>query len=148
METTEICKKVFGAKLINAEYLNEYVPPKCECPWHYVNDAVKLTFDNGKILVFTHKQDCCESVHFSSSDYPIADMIGDTVTKIEMRTECNDHNDENMSETWSFIYIHTTKDVNVLKWQGSSNGWYSETPDWIYEDEAEDEEAYVSDEVN
>lgn len=146
MEATEICKKVFGAKLIDAEYINEYVPPKCECPSKYENDAVKLTFDNGKILVFTHRQDCCESVHFSSSDYPITDMIGDTVNKIEVRTESNDPNDEYMSETWTFIYIHTTKGVNVMKWQGSSNGWYSETPDWIYEDE--DEEASDSDEVN
>lgn len=144
MEATEICKKVFGAKLIDAEYIDEYAPPKTEFPWHYGNDAVKLTFDNGKILVFTHKQDCCESVHFSSSDYPITDMIGETVTKIEMRTERNDPNDKYMSETWSFIYIHTTKDVNVMKWQGSSNGWYSETPDWIYEGEEESD----PDEVN
>jgi len=30
MEATEICKEVFGAKLIDAEYIDEYAPPKSE----------------------------------------------------------------------------------------------------------------------
>lgn len=133
MEINSICEEVIGCKIVKAEYIGDYTNKK---EWVYNNDAVRFTFDNGAILVFSHKQDCCESVHIAGYDYPVEDMVGEVINSIEVRTEHRviDYD----SETWTFVYFRTNKGVNVLKWQGTSNGYYSETPDWFYENEVED----------
>lgn len=63
-------------------------------------------------------------------------MVGEVIQSIEVRSESQDNEYE--SETWTFVYFRTNKGINVIKWQGTSNGYYSETPDWFYEKEGED----------
>lgn len=133
MEIRSICEEVIGCKIVKAEYIGDYTNKKEHV---YNNDAVRFTFDNGAILVFSHKEDCCESVHVAGYDYPVEDMVGEVIQSIEVRSEHQDIDYE--SETWTFVYFRTNKGVNVLKWQGTSNGYYSETPDWFYENEVED----------
>lgn len=66
----QICKETYGKKIVEASK---------SCDKYDENDVVLLKLDNGKVIMFTHYQSCCEAVWFEGSDYPIEDMVGTTI---------------------------------------------------------------------
>ena len=87
MEINSICEEVIGCKIVKAEYIGDHTNKD---EWVYNNDAVGSTFDSGAILVFSHKQDCCECVRLEGYDYPVEDMVGEVIQSIEFRSEHQD----------------------------------------------------------
>ena len=78
-----------------------------------------------------HSQDCCESVDIEDICGELSDLIGAPVVLAEESS-----NSENPppseygppeSFTWTFYRISAAKGTVVIRWYGTSNGYYSES---------------------
>ena len=107
-----------------------------------------------------HYQDCCESVYIEDVCGDVEDLIGSVVLQADEVTNCEDKNPLNPwdekaqakvllddldphtnnaevsnilddSFTWTFYRLATAKGSVVLRWLGESNGYYSESVDFI-----------------
>lgn len=92
-----------------------------------------VTFSNDEeTYIMQHNQDCCESVYLEDVNGDLADLVGTPI--VEATEETSGTNppgvpvpDYQDSFTWTFYRIRTIKGTVVLRWYGSSNGYYSET---------------------
>lgn len=98
----------------------------------------KLIFKtvDDEVVVFYHYQDCCESVYIEDICGDLSDLVGSplleaeiaTSTEVEEPTEIKtDAKTEEIEfdEEWTFYKFATLKGSVVVRWYGSSNGWYS-----------------------
>ena len=87
------------------------------------------------VYAFYHEQDCCESVWLTQVDGISDKIIGSRIVIAEVVTKTGEDGvidtDEYDSITWSFYKIGTNKGMIDFRWQGESNGYYSETVDLI-----------------
>ena len=102
-----------------------------------------LVEDSGQVLLGTthgtlemfHEQDCCEHVRISQVDGDVQKHIGSCVLAIKEKVVRNNDaeyvpiDDYEDSETATFYTIVTTRGYLDFRWQGSSNGYYSEGVD-------------------
>ena len=91
-------------------------------------DEVIFELADGRSFKLYHEQDCCESVNIEEIDGTIDEhVLVDLVGEVVLATE-ESKDDENASEsgTWTFYRIGTVKGTVVMRWLGSSNGYYSE----------------------
>lgn len=93
-------------------------------------DTIYFEFDDGSTYKMYHDQDCCESVTVDDIDGDLRDLIGSPLLVAEERTDCNTPPTDNRyydnSFTWTFYTLATIKATVVIKWFGTSNGYYSE----------------------
>jgi hypothetical protein len=87
-----------------------------------------FTRDNREYMMY-HGQDCCESVLIDDICGDLNDLIGSVILQAEKsstsgETGVCDH------DTWTFYRIATIKGQVVIRWYGSSNGYYSEGVDF------------------
>ena len=81
------------------------------------------------VYAFYHEQDCCESVWLTQVDGISDKIIG---SRIVIAEEVVDEKDTEYGHiTWSFYKIGTNKGMIDFRFQGESNGYYSETVDLI-----------------
>lgn len=86
----------------------------------------------GFVFVFFHDQDCCENVYLEEVIGDVDDLIGEEVILAEEVSNANDPSDTEIdvdcldSWTWTFYRLATKKGLVVLRFLGSSNGYYSE----------------------
>lgn len=90
------------------------------------SEEVKFTLADGRIAIFWHSQDCCESVEVNDVEGDIADLIGAPLLVAEIATADADA-DVSESGTWTFYRFATVKGWVVVRWLGVSNGYYSES---------------------
>ena len=103
------------------------------------SDRVDLTCDDGSRFAMYHRQDCCESVY-------LADVVGDLDGLLGLPILVADEASQDASEigveedgytylpesaTWTFYTIRTVRTTVTLRWYGSSNGYYSESVDFV-----------------
>lgn len=84
----------------------------------------ELVFKTEKeVFKFYHAQDCCESVYIESIVGDLEDLVGSPLLLAEESTE----DDESSSEVgmWTFYKFATRKGYVDVRWNGSSNGYYS-----------------------
>jgi hypothetical protein len=97
------------------------------------NDAIQFLGDQGDFAL-THCQDCCESVYIEDINGDLNDLVG---TPILVADNCSDIPDpEKLNEydesfTWTFFRISTIKGTVVIRFYGSSNGYYSESAEIV-----------------
>ena len=81
------------------------------------------------VYAFYHQQDCCESVWLTQVDGISDKLIGSRIVIAEVATDEKDT--EYGHITWSFYKIGTNKGMIDFRFQGESNGYYSETVDLV-----------------
>ena len=77
------------------------------------------------VYAFYHEQDCCESVWLTQVDGISDKIIGSCIVIAEVVTDEKDT--EHGHITWTFYKIGTNKGIIDFRWQGQSDGGYSET---------------------
>lgn len=97
----------------------------------YSNDTDILDFYTvcGRKFRMQHEQDCCESVYIESITGELNDLID---SEILMAKEATSRNKEaNESGTWTFYKLATRKGYVDIRWNGESNGYYSESVSFL-----------------
>ena len=95
------------------------------------NDELKFTTSEGENYVMYHEQDCCEHVYLADIDGDLDDVLGSTIIDYSVNTESGGDYDNCESYTWTFYSIKTTKGSLWLRWNGESNGYYSESVSFL-----------------
>lgn len=96
--------------------------------WAYSDENFQILTDDG-VYAFYHEQSCCESVWLTQVDGISDKIIG---SRIVIAEEVVDEKDTEYGHiTWSFYKIGTNKGMIDFRWQGESDGGYSETVDLI-----------------
>ena len=81
------------------------------------------------VYVFYHEYSCCESVWLTQVDGISDKIIG---SRIVIAEEVVDEKDTEYGHiTWSFYKIGTNKGMIDFRFQGESNGYYSESVDLL-----------------
>lgn len=105
------------------------------------DDVVNFETEDGEEYIMKHDQDCCESVRVDDIVGDLNDLIGSPIIRVEENSspdrpegikdsEYGSYDSETDSETWTFYRIGTAKGTVVIRWYGSSNGYYSESVDF------------------
>ena len=81
------------------------------------------------VYAFYHEQDCCESVYLTQVDGISDKIIGSRIVIAEVVTD--EKSVAGGHITWSFYKIGTNKGMIDFRFQGESNGYYSESVDLI-----------------
>jgi hypothetical protein len=95
-------------------------------------DVISFYCVDGSLYQQVHMQDCCESVHIEDIVGDLEDLVGSPIIQASEETN-NDNAKDKYDEscTWTFYNICTMKGSVTIRWYGTSNGYYSESVDFI-----------------
>ena len=101
---------------------------------YYDEENFQILTDDG-VYAFYHEQSCCENVWLTQVDGISDKIIGSRIVIAEVVTKTGEDGvidtDKYNSVTWSFYKIGTNKGMIDFRFQGESNGYYSESVDLI-----------------
>lgn len=97
-------------------------------------DEIHFTDTDGIEYKMYHSQDCCESVTVEDIEGDLQDLVGSPITQAEENTNREDTFDKIEypdSFTWTFYKLATVKGYVTIRWLGESNGYYSESVNFV-----------------
>ena len=95
----------------------------------YYDEEIFQILTDDCVYAFYHQQDCCESVLLTQVDGISDKIIGSFIVTTE---EVVDEKDTEYGHiTWTFYKIGTIKGMIDFRFQGESDGGYSETVDLV-----------------
>lgn len=102
------------------------------------SERIVIETSDGASYQMFHDADCCESVSLNDVAGDIADLIGSPLVIAEKSTSGTNPEGvapewQDDSFTWTFYRLGTVNGIVVLRWYGSSNGYYSEDVAFIRE---------------
>lgn len=90
---------------------------------------IYFTTTSGQKFKMFHNQDCCERVLVEDVCGDLSDLIGSPILQAdESRSEKKDEYDGACE--WTFYRLTTMKGQVVIRWYGTSNGYYSTSVDF------------------
>ena len=98
------------------------------------NEQLIFTTIDGEVFLSFHNQDCCENVRIEDIEGDLNDLVGVPILQAEELT--NSDNTFNKIEypdsfTWTFYKLATIKGYVTIRWLGESNGYYSESVEFV-----------------
>lgn len=93
-------------------------------------DEIIMVFDDETACKFYHEQDCCEYVRIEDVNGDWEDLIGTPLLVAEER-EGNTGESGWDHYTWTFYTFRSVKGSVDVRWYGTSNGYYSESVDFV-----------------
>ena len=109
----------------------------CETIFYIVinRNSTEIAFycESGNNYCMYHDQDCCEYVRLYDIVGDLEDLIGNPILKSseDVGDEPDNVGYGNDSYTWTFYNLATIKGYVTLRWLGESNGYYSESVNFI-----------------
>ncbi len=93
-------------------------------------DAIYFETVDGERYKMFHMQDCCESVYVEDVGGNLEDLVDSPILEAEETTDTGtgEYGD---TYTWTFYKLGTIKGHVNIRWNGSSNGYYSERVDFV-----------------
>lgn len=98
------------------------------------NDAIYFKVSDSEEYVMLYHQDCCASCVIEDVVGDLQDLVGSPIVRAEENgseevepEQPKDQHYVDDSFTWTFYRIGTIKGTVVIRWYGSSNGYYSES---------------------
>lgn len=87
------------------------------------DEALRFTLADGRVCMMQHHQACCEHVYIESIVGDLQDLIGRKILKAE--EAAHDVEVADGDQMWTFYKLATIKGYVDIRWNGSSNGYYS-----------------------
>lgn len=87
-------------------------------------DEIRFIDTAGNVWTMNHNQDGCEAVWIEDICGDVADFVDAEVVSASVATSNNPNASD--SGTWTFYQFRTTKGDVTIRWNGESNGYYSE----------------------
>ena len=96
-------------------------------------DELIFKTTEGETYKSYHYHHCCESVGIEDIEGDLNDLLNAPLTQAEEITNSEDKMGKVMSEsfTWTFYKLATIKGYVTIRWLGESNGYYSESVDFV-----------------
>jgi hypothetical protein len=104
------------------------------------NTDIFVETKEGRSFQFYHSQDCCESVGVHDIKGDLNNLIGTPILSVKEEINHDQNWPEDVSSeevscddswTWTTFTFTTAKGVVIVRWLGSSNGYYSESVSFI-----------------
>lgn len=87
-----------------------------------------VTTTGKKYQLISNEHIACSNIYIEDICGDLNDLVGSPIIQAEENS--NNTNDRDQSQTWTFYRIATAKGQVVLRWYGTSNGYYSEQADF------------------
>ena len=101
---------------------------------HDGDQFIEFVTTEGETFLMHHEQQCCESVSIESIEGELVNLLNHPILLAEEVTESGNIDDDEEwrgSQTWTFYKLATIKGYVDIRWNGSSNGYYSESVDFV-----------------
>lgn len=101
------------------------------------DEEIYFVTAGGQTFKMYHSQDCCEHVYISDIEGDLQSLVGNPILSAEESTNSETHPDGKAPEwsddsfTWTFYKLATIKGHVDIRWYGSSNGYYSESVNFM-----------------
>lgn len=100
------------------------------------DEVIDFETESGRHFRMYHDQDCCESVRIQNIKGNILDLIGSKILSVDESISSDwpsdvEPQEYNESCTWTTFTIVTGATTVVIRWCGTSNGYYSESVSFV-----------------